>query len=130
MQKLRKVISISVMALTVFVMSGMGSLVSAASAQPGDLVKAATSKTVYYLGSDSKLYNIPNEDTYFSWYKDWSGVITISVTDLNSYGNGIPAGFVTMRPGTRLIQRVIERHLEHNKRAPVRGLFVFYWLNK
>ena len=118
------------MALTVFVMSGMGSLVSAASAQPGDLVKAATSKTVYYLGSDSKLYNIPNEDTYFSWYKDWSGVITISVTDLNSYGNGIPAGFVTMRPGTRLIQRVVERHLEHNKRAPVRGLFVFYWLNK
>lgn len=105
MQKLRKVISISVMALTVFVMSGLGSLASAASAQPGDLVKAAGNKTVYYLGSDSRLYNIPNEDTYFSWYKDWSGVITISVTDLNSYGNGIPAGFVTMRPGTRLIQR-------------------------
>lgn len=93
------------MAMTVFVMSGLGSLVQAASAQPGDLVKAAGNKTVYYLGSDSKLYNIPNEDTYFSWYKDWSGVITISVTDLNSYGNGIPAGFVTMRPGTRLIKR-------------------------
>ncbi|MFZ4648439.1 MAG: beta strand repeat-containing protein [Patescibacteria group bacterium] len=103
MFKLRKVLSVSVMALTVFVMSGMASLVSAASAQPGDLVKAAGAKTVYYLGSDSKLYNIPNEGTYFSWYKDWSGVITISVNDLNSYGT--PKGFVTMRPGTNLVQR-------------------------
>lgn len=105
MFNLRKSLTVGVMALTVFVMSGMASLVSAASAQPGDLVKAAGAKTVYYLGSDSKLYNIPNEGTYFSWYKDWSGVITISVNDLNSYGNGIPAGFVTMRPGTNLVQR-------------------------
>ncbi|MCX6795624.1 MAG: hypothetical protein NT165_02800 [Candidatus Falkowbacteria bacterium] len=105
MFNLRKSLTVGVMALTVFVMSGLASVVSAASAQPGDLVKAAGAKTVYYLGSDSKLYNIPNEGTYFSWYKDWSGVITVSVTDLNSYGNGIPAGFVTMRPGTNLIQR-------------------------
>ena len=105
MLNLRKTLTVGVMALTIFVMSGLASVVSAASAQPGDLVKAVGSKVVYYVGSDSKLYNIPNEGTYFSWYKDWSGVITISVSDLNTYGNGIPAGFVTMRPGTNLIKR-------------------------
>ena len=67
----------------------------------GDRIKSSLSSSVYYYGSDSKRHLFPNETTYKSWYPDWSGVKTISATDLQ----GISLGHnVTIRPGTVLLK--------------------------
>ena len=70
-------------------------------ASAGDLIKMDGNPTVYYLGSDSKRYVFPNSSAYFTWYKDFSGVVTVSQSELESYGLG---GNVTYRPGTRLVK--------------------------
>ena len=51
--------------------------------------------------NDGKRYVFPNESTYFSWYSDFSGVVTIPSSELQSYPLG---GNVTMRPGTTLVK--------------------------
>lgn len=61
----------------------------------------ASLPTVYYCGTDGKRYGFPNEKTYFTWYSDFSKVVTISDAQLAS----IPlAGNVTYRPGVRLVK--------------------------
>ena len=77
--------------------------VSAATA--GNLVKVDGASAVYYLGADNRLYVFPNQDVFFSWYKDFNSVVTISATELNSYGS--PKANVVMRAGTKLIKRPI-----------------------
>jgi hypothetical protein len=77
-----------------------------AAAKAGDLIKIAGSSTVYYLGADSKRYIFPNEATYFSWYKDFSKVVTVSQTELEGYTRG---AVITIRPGTKLIKTPDER---------------------
>jgi len=72
-----------------------------AAAQSGSLIKRNGLTAVYYLGADNKRYVFPNESTYFSWYKDFSGIVTISQTELESYPL---AANVTIRPGTRLVK--------------------------
>ncbi|NCD00841.1 hypothetical protein EOL94_02015 [bacterium] len=101
MNKLRKMFTIGVMMLTVIVMSG--ALVSPvkAVAQAGDLIKMDGLSAVYYLGDDGKRYVFPNEATYMSWYADFSGVVTVPASELQSYPIG---GNVTMRPGTKLVK--------------------------
>ena len=84
------------------VTSGVLNISSAkASASTGDLIKMAGNASVYYLGADGKRYVFPNSTTYFSWYTDFSGVITIPAAELQSYPLG---GNVTMRPGTKLVK--------------------------
>jgi len=56
---------------------------------------------VYYLGDDGQRYVFPNTSTYMSWYSDFSGVVTVPSTELQSYPIG---GNVTMRPGTNLVK--------------------------
>ncbi len=72
-----------------------------AAASTGDLIKMAGNTSVYYLGADGKRYVFPNSTTYFSWYPDFSGVVTIPAAELQSYPLG---GNVTMRPGTKLVK--------------------------
>src|SRR3989339_1345558 len=102
MTNLRKALAISVMSITVLSMSMlMVPLTVGAAAQAGDLIKMDGLSSVYYLGADGKRYVFPNEATYFSWYSDFSGVVTISASELQSYPIG---GNVTMRPGTELVK--------------------------
>lgn len=65
----------------------------------GDLIKGSLS-TVYYYYNGSR-YTFPNQPTYFTWYSDFSGVMTISDNQLA----GIPlAGNIVVRPGTYMIK--------------------------
>lgn len=102
MKKLRKAFIISVMSITVLstTMFAVPMQVGAA-AQAGDLIKMNGLSSVYYLGADNKRYVFPNEATYFSWYSDFSGVVTIPQAELESYPLGKN---VTVRPGTKLVK--------------------------
>lgn len=101
MKKLRKILSISVMVLSVITMSFPFGASVKASASTGDLIKMAGNSSVYYLAADGKRYVFPNTATYNSWYSDFSGVITVTASELQSYVIG---GNVTMRPGTKLVK--------------------------
>ncbi|HRT11408.1 MAG TPA: hypothetical protein P5194_02650, partial [Patescibacteria group bacterium] len=88
--------------LAVVALAGFGKVgVTKAAAQPGSLIKMNGLSSVYYLGQDGKRYVFPNQTTYFSWYKDFSGVVTISQSELESYPLG---SNITMRPGTYLVK--------------------------
>jgi len=100
MKRLKKMIVLSVMMMTVFSMSVVVAP-EASAASAGDLIKMDGLSSVYYLGADGKRYVFPNESTYFSWYSDFSGVVTISQSELESYNLGKN---VTMRPGTSLVK--------------------------
>lgn len=99
MKKLRKSLSAIVMIMTVFSMLGFNA--SAAAPQAGDLIKMDGLSTVYFLGNDGKRYVYPTSSVYFSWHKDFSGVVTVSASELQSYPLG---SNITMRPGTKLVK--------------------------
>ncbi|MDD5031777.1 MAG: hypothetical protein PHR36_01895 [Patescibacteria group bacterium] len=101
MSRIRKVFTISVMLVTVLAMSVVVAPEVNAAASAGDLIKMSGLSSVYYLGADGKRYVFPNEQTYFSWYSDFSGVVTIPQSELESYSLGAN---VTMRPGTKLVK--------------------------
>lgn len=87
------------MVMTAFSMLGLSA--SAAAPQAGDLIKMDGLSSVYYLGNDGKRYVYPSEAVYFSWHKDFSGVVTVSASELQSYPLG---SNIVMRPGTKLIK--------------------------
>ena len=89
------------MVMTVFATMGMVAPSVEAAASAGDLIKMDGLSSVYYLGADGKRYVFPNTETYMSWYSDFSGVVTIPASELQSYPLG---GNVTMRPGTKLVK--------------------------
>ena len=76
----------------------------------GDLIKLQCTagagvndpcRAVYYLGADGKRYVFPNEKTYKTWYSNFSGVTTVSSTEMSSYSIG---GNATYRPGVKLVK--------------------------
>ena len=67
----------------------------------GKLIKTSGSSTVYYCGADGKRYVFPSSGVYFSWYENFSGVITITTEELSSLPLG---GNVTYRPGSRMVK--------------------------
>ncbi len=73
----------------------------AAAVETGDLVKTSISDTVYYIGENGKRYVFPHRSVYETWYKDFSNVKTISLSELNIYPL---ADNMTVRPGTKLIK--------------------------
>ncbi len=100
---LKKLVSSFVTFTTIVSSVGVGALAlpsvaSAATLASGDLVKASGPAVYLYVG-DGKRYTFPNETTFKSWYKDFSGVKTISDADLATLQL---AGNVTMRAGTYL----------------------------
>ncbi|MEI7452554.1 MAG: hypothetical protein WCK37_05150 [Candidatus Falkowbacteria bacterium] len=103
MQKLRKFFASTVIAMTVVAMSGAIVPNASAAASAGDLIKKDGLSAVYFLGNDGKRYVFTNQDVYASWYKDFSGVVTVSASELSSYPLG---GNVVMRAGTKLVKIV------------------------
>jgi hypothetical protein len=101
MERLRKGLIVSVMSVTVLSMSMLMVPFTVGAASAGDLIKMDGLSSVYYLAADGKRYVFPNETTYFSWYGDFSSVVTILQSELESYPLGAN---VTMRPGTKLVK--------------------------
>ncbi|MFZ5391044.1 MAG: beta strand repeat-containing protein [Patescibacteria group bacterium] len=102
MSNLKKFLTIGVTVMTVLWSVGvsLAPLGAGAAASAGDLIKMAGNSAVYYFDG-SKRYVFPNESTYKSWYKDFSGVKTVPASELQSYAIG---GNVTIRPGTKLVK--------------------------
>lgn len=80
------------------------SLVSDGSPAPcvsGSLIKSASLSAVYYCGADGKRHAFPNDRIYFTWYKDFKSVKTISDAELAA----VPLGKnVTYRPGLKMVK--------------------------
>lgn len=99
---MNRISKVFVLGLAIVALAGFGKIgTTNAAAQPGSLIKMNGLSSVYYLGADGKRYVFPNSTVYFSWYKDFSGVVTISQSELESYPL---AANITMRPGTRLVK--------------------------
>ncbi|MEI6596886.1 MAG: hypothetical protein WCL13_01595 [bacterium] len=101
MERFKKIFAASVIFVTVLSMSVVVVPNTNATASAGDLIKMAGLSSVYYLSADGKRYVFPSESTYFSWYSDFSGVVTVPQAELESYPLGKN---VTMRPGTKLVK--------------------------
>ncbi len=100
---MKKAIVLAVAVATVVATAGLTafapSQVSAASY--GDLIMGETLSTVYYYGSDGQRYSFPNENTFFSWYGDFDGVVQITDEELADI---TLAGNIVYRPGSRWIK--------------------------
>ncbi len=99
---IKKAFSVSVVVATIFWAVGFAAFVpvAASAASEGDLIKMEGNSSVYYYAG-GKRYVFPNESTYFSWYSDFSSVVTISASELQA----IPLGDnVVIRPGTKLVK--------------------------
>ncbi len=98
---LRKIFTFALVVATVVSTSGILSVNSVKAAAPDmSLIKMSGLSTVYYL-KGSKRYVFPNSKTYMTWYRDFSSVMTISQSELESYPLG---GNVTYRPGVKLVK--------------------------
>ena len=75
-------------------------ILPARAASDGDLVKMDGYPAVYYLNG-GKRYVFPNEKTYKTWYSDFSDVVTISQSEMETYPLG---GNVTYRAGAKLVK--------------------------
>ncbi len=101
---MKKLLITSLLVASTISMVGAGALLTVApvqAASTGDLIKVSTSAAVYYLGEGNKRYIFPNQATYMTWYSDFSGVQTISQSEIEEMTIG---GNVTFRPGTKLIK--------------------------
>lgn len=65
------------------------------------VVKAKGFQTLYYIGPDGKRYVFPNEQTFLSWYEDFSVVREVDPADLTQFSL---AGNVQYRPGVLLVK--------------------------
>lgn len=66
-----------------------------------DVLVKASGDAVYYYAQDGKRYVFPNQQTYNSWFTDFSDIVEISDEDLASMPLG---GNVRYRPGIRMIK--------------------------
>jgi hypothetical protein len=103
----KKAFTLVVAFATIFSMVGFSAFVAPLTASAstdfdsGDLIMGETLSTVYYYGSDSQRYAFPNEKTFFSWYDDFDGVVSITDDELADI---TLAGNVVYRPGTNWIK--------------------------
>lgn len=99
---LRKIFTFALVVATVVTTSGILSVRTVKAAAPaGSLIKVAGNSTVYYLDNNGKRDVFPNSKTFMTWYRDFSSVMTISQSELESYPIG---GNITYRPGVRLVK--------------------------
>lgn len=71
-------------------------------AQAGDIVTAPNLGTLYYLNQDRKRVVFPDEQTFLSWYPDFSGVKTVTQEKLESFP--LSGRNATIRPGTLMVK--------------------------
>lgn len=69
--------------------------------ESGALVKSTSTSAVYYCGANGKRYVFPNDRIYFTWYKDFKSVKTITAEQLADIPLG---GNVTYRPGAKMVK--------------------------
>jgi len=108
---IKKLLTYTTVVTTIIWSVGLFALpMAVGAAVSGDLIKlqCATGagvndpcKAVYYLGANAKRYVFPDEKTYKTWYPDFSGVMTVSSTEMSSYAIG---GNVTYRPGVKMVK--------------------------
>ncbi|MBP9760723.1 MAG: hypothetical protein KBD15_00580 [Candidatus Magasanikbacteria bacterium] len=73
--------------------------------EPGDLFKVPGNSAVYLLNSNMERMYFPTGEVYKTWYKDFSGVVEISNTCVDSYPAPSVAPYgVNYRPGSRLVK--------------------------
>ncbi len=72
-----------------------------AACEPDALIKMPNLDAVYYCGADGHRYAFPNANVYFSWYKNFFAVETISQKKMGEIPFG---GMVPYRPGVKLIK--------------------------
>lgn len=110
--------------LILFLIIGLFSLLplisQAVDISAGDLIKSTSSSAVYYYGSDGNRYCFPNENTYKTWYADFSSVKTISDAELAA----IPLkGNVTYKPGIKMVKiQTDPKVYVVDKEATLRGI--------
>lgn len=73
----------------------------ATTVQSGTLIKGESFTTVYYYGANGKRYVFPNSQTYFTWFSDFTMVITITDSELGAI---IIGGNVVYKPNKRLVK--------------------------
>lgn len=100
-KQIKKAITVGVSATTIMWSVGFSAIPVTFAATSGDLIKMSGNSSVYYLGANGKRYVFTNDKAYFTWYSNFSGVKTISQTELESYTIG---GNVTYKPGTRMVK--------------------------
>ncbi|RJR30878.1 hypothetical protein C4569_03780, partial [Candidatus Parcubacteria bacterium] len=101
---IKKAFTVSVVMTTIIWSIGLFAMpLSVLAVGSGDLIKKASSSSLYYLGADGKRYVFPSSREYNTWYDDFSGVTVVSDAELDSYPLG---GNVTVRPGVKLVQAV------------------------
>jgi hypothetical protein len=84
------------------------------------LIKTEDSSAVYYQAITGSRYTIPNEKTFLSWFKDFSQVKTISMSEMEEIGL---AGNVCYKPNSRLIKMVDSPKVYYvDKRCEVRHI--------
>ncbi|MCR4313793.1 MAG: hypothetical protein NUV84_00925 [Candidatus Uhrbacteria bacterium] len=71
----------------------------------GQLIVCDALPNVYYIGQDGKRYVFPNEQTFKTWYWDFSFVAEVACEDLSVFPL---AGVMTYQPGTRYLKQVYE----------------------
>lgn len=74
---------------------------SAATLVAGDLIKGS-GPAVYFYAADGKRYTFPTESIYKSWFSNFSGIKTITDTELANIS--LASQNIVMRPGTNLIK--------------------------
>lgn len=105
MSKLTKKIFTYVVVFTTVIWSiGLVSVlpVAAVSLSAGDVIKSS-GKAVYYYAADGKRYVFPTDLIYKTWYNDFTGVRTVSDSELSAITIG---GNVVARGGVKLVQFV------------------------
>lgn len=92
---------VSIFCLTLAAILGLASHpAKAATLNAGDLIKAS-SPAVYYYSQNGKRLVFPTEKTFKTWFADFSGVKTITDSELAAISLG---GNVTYRPGVKLVK--------------------------
>jgi len=81
---------------------------------PGTLIKCPGNTAVYYLDDFNKRWVFPNQQTYNTWYADFSTVLTVSCNEIAGMAIG---GMINYQPGTRMLKSqtsptvyVVEQH--------------------
>jgi len=71
----------------------------------GELFKVPNASAVYIINDNGNRLYFPNEDVFYSWYSDFSGLITIPNECVDNYPapNKAPFG-VNYKPGSKLIK--------------------------
>lgn len=70
-------------------------------AQPVRLIRLAGDQAVYYQAVNGWRYVFPNDKIYFSWFIDFSQVVTIGAEE---FGNILIGGKVKYKPNSRLVK--------------------------